>query len=84
MQLFVYKVFKIILFRDFTCIHYNQPINGLLVLYMFTRKSYVIFLPFLYFFLFVDHSFPPNLTVEYNFFSFSFILSFFLSFFIRI
>ena len=40
MQLFVYKVFKIILLMDF---HYNYPINGLLVLYMFTCKSYVIF-----------------------------------------
>ena len=40
MQLFVYEVFKIILFRDF--INYNYPIKRLLMLYMFTCKSYVI------------------------------------------
>ena len=55
--------------------NYNQPINGLLMLYIFTRKSYVIFsLSSLFPVRLFDHSFLRNSTVEY----YSFFLSYFL------
>ena len=73
MQLFVYKVF--ILFGDvMTTISRLTPFNGLLMLDIFTSKSYAPF-PFLPFPCSFGHSFPPYLTVKYSIFFLSIFIS---------